>query len=563
VTLRTLPAGTALTPADGMARFDNRPHIQPRPGCRLLSEDDNSRCNDGVETKAWASGTGRAAGDQMPAITQGHDVVVTKSLPKGCRRQPQRPRSASAPGVRLALVLMALMVGLMSRVPVATADDNVPAYKSLRYDEDYTYLQDASRRTDIWDSLKYIRLLQSPQIYLSFGGELRERFEDYSAPSFGLGGQGADDYLLHRLLLHADLHLGQYVRTFVQFGSELQSGKDTLTLTDVDRLDLQQGFIDLQLPIAADSGIAPIIRAGRQEMQFGSQRFVSAREPPNIRRSFDGFRVNDTLGKLQISAFAMRPVLLKQGEFDDETNQDQAFWGTYETFPVSAVPGLNLDVYYLGFENQQAKYGGRLGEETRHTLGLRAFGKADGWDWDSEAAGQFGSFGNQNIRAWTVASNTGYSLSGLPWSPRLGVKANIASGDGDPQDGHLGTFNALFPRLGYFSEAALIAPSNFFDVQPSITLQPCKNLSINIGWDALWRETTADAIYIGAGSPVKGTAGKGGRYIGNQVSLDVDWQIDRHLEAKATYVHFESGQALHTAGGKNVDFVMLSTAYKF
>lgn len=448
-------------------------------------------------------------------------------------------------------------------VQTSFANEGAPPYKSLRYDEDYTYLRDPARRSDFWDPLKYVELVKSPQVYFSFGGELRERFEDYSAFNFGLGGQGADDYLLHRLLLHADLHLGSYLRTCVQFGSELQSGKDTLSLTDVDRLDLQQGFVDLWLPIDTQIGLAPTIRAGRQEMQFGSQRFVSAREPPNIRRSFDGFRVNDTVGKLQFSAFATRPVLLKQGEFDDETNQDQAFWGTYNTFPVSVVPGLNLDMYYLGFENQQAKYGGRPGQETRHTIGLRAFGKASGWDWDTEAAGQFGTFGKQDIRAWTVASNTGYSLSSLAWSPRIGVKANIASGDGDARDGRLGTFNALFPRLGYFSEAALIAPSNFFDLQPSITVTPWDNLSISIGWDALWRETTADAIYIGAGSPVKGTAGNGGRYIGNQVSLDVDWQIDRHLEAKATYVHFETGQALHSAGGKNVDFVMLSTAYKF
>ncbi len=121
----------------------------------------------------------------------------------------------------------------------------------------------------------------------------------------------------------------------------------------------------------------------------------------------------------------------------------------------------------------------------------------------------------------------------------------------------------MFPRLGYFSEAALVAPSNFVDVQPSVSIEPVENLSIILGWDAIWRETTADAIYIGAGAPVKGSAGHGGSYIGNQLSLDVDWQINRHIEAKASYVHFESGSALHSFGGKSVDFAMISTAYKF
>jgi len=33
-----------------------------------------------------------------------------------------------------------------------------PAYKLLRYEEDYSYLKDPSRRTDFWDPIKYIPL---------------------------------------------------------------------------------------------------------------------------------------------------------------------------------------------------------------------------------------------------------------------------------------------------------------------------------------------------------------------------------------------------------------------
>src|SRR5438128_1601680 len=33
-----------------------------------------------------------------------------------------------------------------------------PAYKLLRYEEDYSYLKDPTRRTDFWDPIKYMPL---------------------------------------------------------------------------------------------------------------------------------------------------------------------------------------------------------------------------------------------------------------------------------------------------------------------------------------------------------------------------------------------------------------------
>ena len=54
-----------------------------------------------------------------------------------------------------------------------------PAYKLLRYEEDYSYLKDPSRRTDFWDPIKYIPLWGRDDWYLSLGGEVRERYEFY------------------------------------------------------------------------------------------------------------------------------------------------------------------------------------------------------------------------------------------------------------------------------------------------------------------------------------------------------------------------------------------------
>jgi hypothetical protein len=471
-------------------------------------------------------------------------------------------RARAAPTAAASVLLSAVVLTSAFAQTSGSAGARPPGYKSPRYEEDYRFLRDHGQAGDLWDPIKYIRLGSDPNTYLSLGGEVRERGEYFSAPQFGLRGDGADAYLLHRLLISGDLHLGENLRAFAQLGNHVVAGKDTpLSQTDRDRFDAQQAFVDVRLPLTAE--IDPTLRAGRQEMAFGSQRLVSVRESPNIRRSFDGFRLGDTIGRARIDAFATRPVLLKEGLFDDEPNHAQAFWGVYGTAPASFSPGGGIDLYYLGFDNSNARFATASGGEHRHTIGARLFGASGGWDWDWEAAGQVGGFAGGDIEAWTVASNTGFTLRDLPWLPRLGLKANIASGDHDPNDRTLGTFNALFPKLGYFNEASLIVPANFFDLYPSITVAPITSVTVVVGWDFAWRETTKDAVYTSPLVPVAGTAGRGGKFIGNQLSLDVIWQADRHIQVYGSYVHFDSGGALEPSHGRDVDFAMLSVSYKF
>ena len=92
-----------------------------------------------------------------------------------------------------------------------------------------------------------------------------------------------------------------------------------------------------------------------------------------------------------------------------------------------------------------------------------------GWDFDYEALWQFGSFGSANIRAWSVASETGYRFPAPPLKPRFSAKADISSGD-DPRTNTLGTFNPVFPKGNYFGVRATAGPGpiNFIGVHPQV-----------------------------------------------------------------------------------------------
>lgn len=434
-----------------------------------------------------------------------------------------------------------------------------PPYKLFRYDENYRYLRNPAQRGDFWDRIKYVPLDAAGDWYISFGGEIRERFEYYSHPMFSLQGQDADAYLLQRALLHADLHAGPYLRGFVQLGSHEAWWKDFAAPPYLDRLDIQQAFGEIRLPLAGD----PFLRVGRQEMAFGSQRLVAIRDAPNVRRNFDGIRFGGMFGDVRLDIFATRPVELREDRFDDRSDSEQALWGLYSTFPMNIMPGGKADLYYLGLDKDPARFAAGTAEEERHTFGTRLFGTHASWDWDWEVLGQVGSFGDQDIRAWGVTTDTGYSFDADGWTIRLGLKADIGSGDGDLDDDTLGTLNPYFPKLAYFNQAALLGPSNVMDLQPSITFKPQPTLSITAGYDVLWRTTTADAIYAGSGAPIAGTASRSGQYTGSQLSLDLAWQASRHVDFGLGYVHLEAGEALRDAGGDDVDFAYFSAGYRF
>ena len=228
------------------------------------------------------------------------------------------------------------------------------------------------------------------------------------------------------------------------------------------------------------------------------------------------------------------------------------------------LPGGNVDFYYLGFENDEAVYNQGAGRELRHSIGTRIWGKRAGWDYNVELAYQFGSFGSGNISAWTAASETGYTFANAPLRPRLFFKADIASGDRNPNDSNLETFNAMFPKGAYFSETGLLGPANIIDVHPGIELQLTRRLSLISDWDFFWRESTGDGIYNNALKLVRPGNQNDARYVGNQAQAMLQWNISRHFSASAVYAHFFAGDFLkESPPGKDVNYVSAWVTFRF
>jgi hypothetical protein len=456
-----------------------------------------------------------------------------------------------------------LLVTLMPRAAEAGCPSPRAAYRTLRYEENYSVLRDPSCRTDFWDAMKYVPLDDTGDVYLSLGGDVRERYEYFHNAQWGRGLQDADGFWTQRYMAHLDLHLWTWARFFGQLKSNLENGRTGGPRpTDRDELDVHQAFVDLVLPLDAQDGIT--LRTGRQEFAYGSQRIISVREGPNIRQSFDAVRGILLYGPWRADAFVSEPAETNEGIFDDKTDQKRRLWGVYAVGPLVA-PALSVDVYYLGFSRQDAKFDtGLIAHELRHSLGTRLWGRAEGWDYNVEALYQFGSFGRAEIHAWTAASEIGYTARVVPLEPRLGLKADVISGNHDPDDRGLGTFNALFPRGAYFGEIALIGPANLIDVHPSLDLHLTKDLSLTGTWDVFWRESDRDGIYNSALALLRSGRKTHARFVGHQAEVQLEWRVDRRLSLTANYAHFFAGSFLKDTGpAHDVDYATAWLTYRF
>jgi hypothetical protein len=448
---------------------------------------------------------------------------------------------------------LALALGLL--LPATAHAETKEAWQAptltiTRYDENWSDLADAARRAHHWTGpFKYVPL--GDDAWLSTGIELRARSESYDDNLWG-GAEAPDDgYLWLRAMPYADLHVGK-VRAFVQPIAATSIGvAPSPGPIDGTGIDLLQGFVEADLgPVT--------VRAGRQMLSLGTERLIGTRYGPNVPLAFDGLRANVVLGAAKVTFMAFRPVVSGTGSLDDRTSPDKALWGAYATLP-------GLDLYYLGYQDDAARWGSREGRETRHSLGARWFGtNAQGWHWNVEGVYQFGRFAQGPISAWTLGTELGRSFAQAPLAPDFTLRINVVSGDTNRDDGRLGTFNALFPKGKYFGELSPVGPYNIVNVHPGVGFQIAPTLSASVAAAAFWRYARADGVYDIPGHLIRAAGTSRARFIGKEAEATVAWQASPELELSASLSAFAPGAFLRETGpAKTIHMLGLESNFRF
>lgn len=399
------------------------------------------------------------------------------------------------------------------------------------------------------DDFKHIDLTDDADVWLSIGGSARARYEHFE--NFGFGPGNDDGFFLTRLRLHADLHVGGNLRFFVEGKTAFSTDRNLPGMQrtlDNDELALQQAFFDYSFNWGGEGSAS--IRVGRQQLLFGKQRLVSPLIWSNTMRSWDGINATIKTGGWTYNVFWTQFAPVRKYSYNNSDRHTQ-FFGVYATGVFFSEEGVNADFYFLGLDQDDATntYNGTTGAERRYTVGGRLFGKiADtGWDYDAEAAYQFGDVGSADINACMLAAEVGYAFGG-DWSTRAFVGFDYASGDDSAGDGDVETFNQLFP-LGhaYLGSIDVVGRQNIVDLSFGASAKPIDKLTVRAALHVFWRASDSDALYNAGGGVVRAGGLSGSSYVGTELDLTAKYKLDANTTLLVGYSHFFAGDFVESA----------------
>lgn len=436
---------------------------------------------------------------------------------------------------KLVLCLALMLISSPQRSYAA----DFPCFKDRRFNEDWTLISDCPDCYSYYDTIKHLPYADG--CYASFGGQFRTRLERWN--NFNFSDANDDSYALVRTRLHADLHFWECARIFVEGKSavstdrDLPGGRRTL---DVDTAALQNAFVDLIIPEYYCTKVT--VRLGRQEMFFGRHRLISTLDWSNTRHTYDGVSVIANYQDWNVTGFYTHHVKVDKYDFNESSNDDRLS-GLYVTGKL--IDCITLDLYWLLRNRNSATYNGLTFAEDRHSLGARVGGKVPDtlFDFELEATHQFGDFGSQDIDAYMVAAQAGYTFIGYCSKLRFFAGFDYATGDKNSGDTKMETFSHILPLAhAYLGFIDAIGRQNILAYHGGWMFSPFSELKVLGFFHDFRRASSGDALYNAGAGTSRAAGVSTSKDVGHEIDLLVKLQLNRHLILLAGYSHFFPGQ---------------------
>lgn len=384
---------------------------------------------------------------------------------------------------------------------------------------------------------------------------IRQEFQDRVYRPADADGDESFEFAHMRTRLRFDVDVLDNLGVVIELQDIRIFGDELSTIGDSEGVDLKRGMI-----VFRQVGGRPItVEAGRFVMYYGDHRLIGHLEWFDQGRTYDGLRVRIAPegGFLDFFAVRVRETVGPGGLIVPD--DDQWFAGAYGGTE-------RLEAYALVFGDGRAAAGETGVDDTLFvTLGLRAHGKRDGWDYTAEVAFQTGDVHGDDLSGFAFAVVGGYTFEDLAWRPRVGVEVDFATGDEDPTDGETEQFQTLFPtnhlHYGYMD---LVGWSNVLDLRVNVTLRPRERWTITIDFHHLRRPEETGAWVNAGGAVIRpGLAGSDG-HLGDEVDLTVVWKPNDPLSFLLGYSIFVPGGFVEETGGDpTAHFLYVQTRVKF
>jgi hypothetical protein len=336
-----------------------------------------------------------------------------------------------------------------------------------------------------------------------------------------------------------------------------------------DSFDLRQAYVDV-----SDYSKCPWgVKVGRQILAYGDDRLIGPGEWTNFARTFDAVKITCKGKGFAVDAFASTPAVITRNTYNQSdlfngtgTGRELVFSGLYATF--DSPPFGTVDLYTLlvdqprgnttnlqGNLNTPVTTGSLAAHSDFVTLGTRIKGdpkKLNGWEFQGEFVYQTGTLRGLDLNAFAATVGVGYNFD-APWKPRLYAEFNHGSGDENPTDGSIETFQNLFPtNHKFYGIMDVFSWQNMNNALLSFRVSPAKTVTAQLDFNAFWLANTNDVWYRANGltpvRPLTPAARSASNYAGSELDFVVTWNTSKYLQLQAGYSHFFDGTYLKDTG---------------
>lgn len=357
--------------------------------------------------------------------------------------------------------------------------------------------------------------------WLTLGSELRLRWEDRRGLRFDPDDN--DGYLIQRFRINLGIEPSRHFGVFVQGqdsrGWQLDDGPRN---SQRNVFDIRQGYVRI-----GDEEGPWDVKVGRMRLVLGNERLIGNRDWSNTTPTHDAVKLALHKGKNRLDIFASSNVIIDDGAFDKHVDGNN-YHGIYGSLG-SLFPDTKVETYFT--QRTLARVAGEDGAgggANIYTAGARVQGKTPaGWDFELDYARQFGSFANDDVRAWVTTLVAGYTFENTPWQPRLSEEFNYASGDQQSGDGVHGTYDTYFQDFHrHHGILDLLGRRNTRNFKSGFHFTPHNKTTVRVDHLLIWLASRTDSYYRHSGSVlVPGVAnGAASGYVGNEFDVQFEYR---------------------------------------
>ena len=381
----------------------------------------------------------------------------------------------------------------------------------------------------------------------------------------GRSGSGAypateDAFGISRLRLNFTGRAAKHLNVFVQLQDSQVGGlaRDRNSRPFRNTVDFRQAYASLG---STDGPFT--LDVGRRELGFFGNRLLGVREWSNTSPTWDGSMATLRRGENRVFLLAFSQVDLRDGF--DVASRTRFVYGVIGALQ-SLAPKHAVEPFFLSTRLPRSAVS-HLGGLVR-TVGSRFTGEfAESWNYEVLMAAQAGGARGAPHRAWMGHWAVHKTILQSRGQPKLIGEYSYASGDEDPADSRIGTFDQISPSPHrIYGEADVTGFRNLKALRAGVQLHPRRELRMNVDFFDFRLASLRDGLYgtnnrLGVAAPPGGALSDA---VGSELDLVLRYSPTEKIGLRLGISRFFAGEFVteNVAGGQSQTFLSAAITIK-